>query len=63
METIMIKSNEELITIDELCKLLKVKQGHIRSLIFKKELIPLKVGRLIRFKKSDIFEWIKSQGK
>lgn len=57
----MNNKQDELITINELCKLLKVKESHIRALIFKREIEVIKVGRLIRFSMCSIEKWLTGQ--
>jgi len=48
----------ELIDIKEACKILGVKESWVRSAIFKKELTVVKLNRLVRFRKSDIENYI-----
>lgn len=50
--------NTELLTLKDVCGLLKIKESHLRSLIFKKEIIPIRIGRLIRFNKSELAKWL-----
>ena len=50
-------------TLEEVADLLRSKTSHVRSLIFKEEIPYFKVGRLIRFDKKQIIEWIVSSQK
>jgi excisionase family DNA binding protein len=48
----------DLITIDELMELLKVKESKVRKMILKKEIKYIKIGSLIRFRGSDVSEYL-----
>lgn len=53
---------DEIMTIDELAKYLKVTKKTIYYLIYQKSLPTVKFGsRLLRFRKSDIDKWIESK--
>jgi len=53
---------DEIMTIDELAKYLKVTKKTIYYLIYQKSLPTVKLGsRLLRFRKSDIDKWIESK--
>lgn len=54
METKVI----ELLTIDEAAELLKVKKSRLRKAIFRREVKFVKLGALIRFKRTHLIEWI-----
>lgn len=51
---------ENLLDISAVAKLLNVKESWLRMAIFKREIPFIKIGRLIRFKKEDIEDFIKS---
>jgi excisionase family DNA binding protein len=51
-------NSQELLTIEEVTHYLNSTEHHIRSLVFKKEIPFLKVGRLIRFRKREIDSWL-----
>ncbi len=51
---------EELLTTEELCKMLKVRESYIRNLRSQKRIPYVKLGRLVRYKATDIEQWIKS---
>lgn len=51
----------ELLTIEEVCKSLKLKQSRLRYLIFKSKIPYLKIGRSIRFTKVGIQSWLKKR--
>lgn len=42
------------ITIKDLCELASLKESHVRSLIYRKEIPFVKIGRLIRFNLKEI---------
>jgi excisionase family DNA binding protein len=48
----------ELVNIKEACKILGVKESWIRSAIFKKKIAVVKLNRLVRFRKSDLEDYI-----
>lgn len=52
-----------LLNINELSNLLNVKESWVRSAVFRKKIPYIKVGRLIRFDKNVIEEWILSRKK
>ena len=54
---------EKLLTIDELCKNLNVKKSYIYNLTFSKQIPFFKLGNLLRFKSSDIENWLHRQKK
>lgn len=56
--------NQELLTIDELAESLRVKKSwlYARTRETGSDAIPrLRVGKYIRFKLSDVMEWLKQQ--
>lgn len=48
----------EILTINEAAKFLNIKVSNLRSAVFKRKIPYLKLGALIRFKKSDLVEWL-----
>ena len=50
---------EKLLTINDLSQITSLKESHIRSLIFKKQIPHIKMGRLIRFRLQDIEDFLK----
>lgn len=48
----------EILTIKEAAKFLNIKVSNLRSAVFKRKIPYLKLGALIRFKKSDLVEWL-----
>lgn len=52
---------ENLLNIVEVEKLLQVKKSTLRSWVFSKRIPFIKVGRLVRFKQSDIEAWLQKQ--
>ena len=52
-------NNQKIIlTIEELTAYLNTKKSHVRSLVFRGEIPHLKIGRLLRFNKEEIDEWL-----
>lgn len=49
------------LTFGEFLEFLKIKASKGRSMIFKKEIPFIKIGRLIRFDREDIVQWIESK--
>ncbi len=58
----MEQSNTYL-NFQEVCELLKITSHHLRSLIFKNQIPTVRIGRLVRFEKSQIESWLKSNSK
>jgi excisionase family DNA binding protein len=56
-----MKNNDELLTIAELSNLLNVKPSWLRSMVFKKQIPFLKIGKHIRFSKAEIQKWIEER--
>lgn len=50
--------SESLLTVDDLCKLLCLKKSYIYNLTFQRKIPFLKIGRHLRFRKSDIEAWL-----
>lgn len=50
--------SEKLLTIKQASELLQVKISWLRSMVFRKEIPYLKLGRLIRFKHEDLTSFI-----
>ena len=50
---------EDLISVDDLARILKVPKKTIYGWIYRKKIIPIKIGpRLLRFKRSYIDQWV-----
>jgi excisionase family DNA binding protein len=49
----------KLLTIWEVCEQYQISTHHLRSLIFKKQIPFIKLGRLIRFNRQQLDDWIK----
>jgi len=49
---------KEFLTIDEVSEYLGIKKSSLYSMVERKEIPYYKVGRLVRFKKSDIDPWM-----
>lgn len=52
---------EQLINIDELCQILKLKRSYIYLLTHQKKIPHYKLGGQLRFKLSDIEKWLQDQ--
>jgi len=54
-----MEDNElELLTINEVINLFKIRESKLRRAILKKEIPYVKLGGLIRFKKADLIKYI-----
>ena len=51
----------ELLSMEEVAKLLSVKISWIRSLVFKKQIPYLKIGKHIRFSTTEIEKWVEER--
>jgi excisionase family DNA binding protein len=56
----MNEVKKELLTLDEAARLLSIKNSRLRTAVFRKEIPYVKIGRLVRFRESDLMEWVKS---
>ena len=52
---------EQLIGIDDLCQILKLKRSYIYLLTHQKKIPHYKLGGQLRFKLSDIEQWLQAQ--
>ena len=59
----MSKLETHWLTLSEVAAYLKVKESHLRSLVFRNEIPFHKVGKLLRFKKSEIDSWMEQPTK
>ena len=50
-----------LLTIDQLCELLKLKKSYIYDLTYRKRIPYKRIGRFLRFDPEEIKEWIDAQ--
>lgn len=48
----------ELLTIDEAAAILRVKKSRLRKAIFRREVKFVKLGALVRFRRTHLIEWI-----
>jgi excisionase family DNA binding protein len=58
-----MEHNNTYLNFQEVCDLLKITTHHLRSLIFKRQIPVIKIGRLIRFDRQQLNEWIKVNSK
>lgn len=54
---------QKLLTIEEAAKLLSIKVSRLRTAVFKREVPYIKIGRLVRFRQTDLEEWINENTK
>lgn len=57
----MSAEEDKLLTVQEMCSLLKVPKTYIYSLTHSKKIPHMKLGGLLRFRKSAIDEWLRSR--
>ena len=55
------ESQKVFLTISELSSYLNLKESHIRRLVFYNDIPYFKIGRLIRFKLSEIDAWLEEK--
>lgn len=53
--------NDELLTVEDLCKYLNVKKCWVREKCRSNSIPFIRLGRLLRFNKSDIDQWLNSR--
>ena len=53
--------NEQLVSIDELCQILKLKKSYIYLLTHQRKIPHYKLGAQLRFKLSEIDDWLTKQ--
>lgn len=51
-------NNQKLLTPQEVCELLGIKMSKFRSVIFRKEIPIIKIGRLVRVSQHDLEQWV-----
>ena len=52
--------DQSLLTVQQACSFLNIKESHLRSLVFRKKIPYLKVGNCLRFSSNKIMEWADS---
>jgi len=60
-EETMQQAETKLMTIEETAKYLNVKKSKLRSMVFKKEIPIIRLGRLLRFNQAEIDNWLISK--
>lgn len=55
------KQLEELLTVDDVCKIVKIPKQTLLLRIYSGELPSLKIGRHRRFLPEDVYKWLKKQ--
>ncbi len=51
----------ELLTVQEAATLLNLKEGRVRTAVFRKEIPYIKIGALVRFSRPDLIKWLERQ--
>lgn len=59
----MSEIERKILTIEEASELLSVKVSRLRTAVFRREIPHIKIGRLVRFKESDLMDWISENTK
>ena len=59
----MENKTQKLLTIDEASNLLAIKVSRLRTAVFRREIPFIKIGRLVRFKESDLMKWVEDNTK
>ena len=54
---------DQLLSIREVSEKLSVKQSTLRAWVFQRKIPCVRLGRLVRFKQSDLSKWLESAGK
>ena len=52
----------ELLTPEQACEFLNLKRSMLRSLVFKRNIPTIRIGRCLRFSKSDLIKWLREKG-
>ncbi|MBL6990124.1 MAG: helix-turn-helix domain-containing protein [Bacteriovoracaceae bacterium] len=50
----------ELLNIDQAAAFLNVKLSWLRSIVFKKKIPVIRLGRLLRFNKKELIQWLEN---
>lgn len=58
----MLQALPQVLTVDEVAKLLRVNRKTLYDAISRKEIPCTKVGRVYRFSKQAVLEWLNGQG-
>lgn len=58
MENIEEQKNDHLLTLKEISGYLNLKESKLRSMIFKREIPVIRIGRCLRFSKEDLRNWL-----
>ncbi len=56
-------STQQYLNFQEVCELLKITSHHLRQLVFKQQIPVIKIGRLLRFSRSQLDSWIMANSK
>lgn len=53
----------KLIDVDRVAAILSVSTSNVRKMVFHKRIPFYKIGRLVKFKESEIHEWVKTKSR
>jgi len=56
-----VLDNDRLLNMDEAASLLNIKKSTVYSLVMRREIPVVKIGRLSRFRRQDLDRWIESR--
>lgn len=59
----MQSSTKKLLTIEEASEFLSIKVSRLRTAVFRREIPFIKIGRLVRFRETDLIQWISQNTK
>lgn len=52
---------KQILTLRELCELMNVKPSWLKSMVFRKKIPFIKLGKHIRFEKDEVQKWIEEK--
>ena len=52
---------EELLGVQDVSRLLKIRESTLRAWVFQKKIPVVRIGRLVRFRSSDLERWIRDE--
>ena len=52
---------EELLGIQDVSRLLKIRESTLRAWVFQRRIPVVRIGRLVRFKRSELERWIRDE--
>ena len=52
---------EELLGINDVSRILKIRESTLRAWVFQRRIPVVRIGRLVRFKRSELERWIRNE--